>query len=412
MSTKTDHPDGPNTLPEPELNPLLNPVLGQHMGRWAEVYFTSPPEKREQAVTELLHELQAENATSEGAGLTSATPVQEEMREPVFEPVSEIPETYSTLVRCHACGRENPASHRFCGMCGSPVGEQAAEPSAPIEDAREDTRSEDRTPRPRVDGAASLRHEGAVYEPALTTSELSLFQGGGERSYRDGREDEIFSYSPASRSYRVYVGIGLAIVIFALGYMAWRSAQATSQNSHVEPQAPPAVTQPVAQAPAPLPDSSSSTSKGDTPDRATSANQQAVVPPQPVRNNPVRSNEDDRVGSDKSALATPPAAPINETNPSPGAPAGNGAEELAIAQRYLNGGNGLQRNRSEAAKWLWKSIAKHNASATLLLADLYLKGDGVSKNCDQARVLLDSAARSGMKHAGERLRHLQAFGCE
>jgi TPR repeat protein len=92
--------------------------------------------------------------------------------------------------------------------------------------------------------------------------------------------------------------------------------------------------------------------------------------------------------------------------------AGNGAEELAIAQHYLTEGNGLQRNSSEAAKWLWKSMAKNNANATLLLADLYLKGDGVSKNCDQARVLLDSAARSGMKQAGERLRHLQAFGCE
>jgi TPR repeat protein len=43
---------------------------------------------------------------------------------------------------------------------------------------------------------------------------------------------------------------------------------------------------------------------------------------------------------------------------------------------------------------------------------LYLKGDGVSKNCDQARVLLDSAARAGVKDAGERLRHLQAFGCD
>jgi TPR repeat protein len=41
-----------------------------------------------------------------------------------------------------------------------------------------------------------------------------------------------------------------------------------------------------------------------------------------------------------------------------------------------------------------------------------LKGDGVSKNCDQARVLLDSAARQGMAGAGERLRNLQAFGCQ
>jgi len=37
-------------LPHPELNPLLNPLLAENMGRWAEVYFTNPPEKREQAI--------------------------------------------------------------------------------------------------------------------------------------------------------------------------------------------------------------------------------------------------------------------------------------------------------------------------------------------------------------------------
>jgi hypothetical protein len=45
------------TLPDPELNPLLNPLLAAHMGRWAEVYFTTPPEKRAQAVSELVREL-------------------------------------------------------------------------------------------------------------------------------------------------------------------------------------------------------------------------------------------------------------------------------------------------------------------------------------------------------------------
>src|SRR5580693_1285670 len=53
------HPtdETPNSLPDPELNPLLNPVLAAHMGRWAEAYFTAPPEKREEAVSELLREL-------------------------------------------------------------------------------------------------------------------------------------------------------------------------------------------------------------------------------------------------------------------------------------------------------------------------------------------------------------------
>src|ERR1700757_4105168 len=47
-------------LPAANLNPLLNPVLGAHMGRWAEVYFTSPPERREEAVLDLLRELEGE----------------------------------------------------------------------------------------------------------------------------------------------------------------------------------------------------------------------------------------------------------------------------------------------------------------------------------------------------------------
>ena len=57
-------------------------------------------------------------------------------------------------------------------------------------------------------------------------------------------------------------------------------------------------------------------------------------------------------------------------------------------------------------------MAKHYGPSMVTLADLYLKGDGVSKNCDQARVLLDSAAQRGVAGAGERLRNLQAFGCQ
>jgi TPR repeat protein len=296
-------------------------------------------------------------------------------------------------------------------MCGTPVAAQSAEDDLPT--AEHPQQSEPAFPQNNESPFA--RSKDAVYEPALSTNELSLFQAGRETTYRregSDNEDEIFSYSPASRSYRVYVGIALAIVIFALAYMAWRGAQATSQSSHVEPQAPPAVTQPAVPAPTP-PSTPPSTSKTDPSEGTPPANEQATAPSEgraQVESGQVESTA--KPSSDKAAQATPPPAPVAETNPSEPSVSGNGAEELAVAERYLNGGNGLQRNSAEGARWLWKSMAKNNANATLLLADLYLKGDGVSKNCDQARVLLDSAARSGMKQAGERLRHLQAFGCE
>jgi hypothetical protein len=90
----------------------------------------------------------------------------------------------------------------------------------------------------------------------------------------------------------------------------------------------------------------------------------------------------------------------------------SGAEELTTAEKYLNGNAGVARDSGEAAQWLWKAVRKQNLAATVALSDLYLRGDGVPKSCDQARLLLDAAARKGGKAAAERLQNLQAFGCE
>ena len=87
-----------------------------------------------------------------------------------------------------------------------------------------------------------------------------------------------------------------------------------------------------------------------------------------------------------------------------------GASDLRLAQRYLAGATGV-RDSSEAAKLLWKAVGKQNASAALLLSDLYLRGDGVPRNCDQARLLVAAAARRGAPQAGQRLRDLQSQGC-
>jgi hypothetical protein len=369
LPPETDHSDRPSTLPSPELNPLLNPVLGQNMGRWAEVYFTSPPEQREQAVLGLLRELQAENSASENPVVTTPSSLQEQRSEAAAE-------VQQTQVRCPACGRENPASHRFCGMCGKPVAGQGAVADLNVSDLH----------------VADLHIE----EPPQ--DELSARMWNNESHFvRDDRTDKILNYPPASRSYRFYVGIAMAIVVFVVGYIAWHSMQATSPRAHLEPLPPPAVATLPAEPGATPP----SASKTNAANRKPSAIQQAAIP---SHTDPERVTADARSSGDKTTQIAPPTAP--------GTLVGNGAEELAIAQRYLNGTDGRERDRAEAAKYLWKAVAKHNADATLLLSDLYLKGDGVGKNCDQARVLLDAAARKGVKGAGDRLRHLQAFGCD
>ena len=64
--------------------------------------------------------------------------------------------------------------------------------------------------------------------------------------------------------------------------------------------------------------------------------------------------------------------------------AGSGAEEMAKA-------NHASDSVAEAA-WLWKATAKGNPDAPVRLADLYVKGDGVPRSCEQAMVLLKTAA--------------------
>src|SRR5215469_7389305 len=98
-------------LPNPELNPLLNPTLGNNLGRWAQAYFTSPPEKREEAVLELLHELEAEAGSNETShsNPTNTPAWLHSMEGDQFNPA----------LTCAECGHQNAPQQRFCGMCGS-----------------------------------------------------------------------------------------------------------------------------------------------------------------------------------------------------------------------------------------------------------------------------------------------------
>jgi TPR repeat protein len=69
------------------------------------------------------------------------------------------------------------------------------------------------------------------------------------------------------------------------------------------------------------------------------------------------------------------------------------------------------RDPAEAAKLLWKAVSKQNATAAVLLSDLYLRGDGVPRSCDQARLLLVAAAKRGSPLAAQQLRNLESHGC-
>ncbi len=87
-----------------------------------------------------------------------------------------------------------------------------------------------------------------------------------------------------------------------------------------------------------------------------------------------------------------------------------GKSELAAALASLRGAKGI-RDSSKAARLLWAAVANDNSTAEVVLADLYLRGDGVPKNCEQGRVLLLAASKSGDAQAKEKLGELKTNGC-
>src|ERR1700733_5967606 len=135
-------PDRADKFDADTLNPILNPLLAAHMGRWAEVYFTSPPEKREQAVADLLRELAGDSGSPEVMGqpdrgdarVQKATEDvaeayrletqeqqegEEEEREQEAErnhaaPLMEVIGNAFSI--CAGCGHLNVSGQKFCGM--------------------------------------------------------------------------------------------------------------------------------------------------------------------------------------------------------------------------------------------------------------------------------------------------------
>jgi hypothetical protein len=88
----------------------------------------------------------------------------------------------------------------------------------------------------------------------------------------------------------------------------------------------------------------------------------------------------------------------------------SGSTEYAHALQLLHNKN--HDDLSEAVRLLWISVEKGNPSAELTLAELYWRGEGVARNCDQTRILLSAAARKGNADAEKRLRIFEREGCE
>ncbi len=105
----------------------------------------------------------------------------------------------------------------------------------------------------------------------------------------------------------------------------------------------------------------------------------------------------------------PPASASRKsvTRPSLSVPGGS---QLEIARRYLRGDNGTP-HPEKAVPWLWAASHEGNVAADILLGELYIRGEGVTQNCQQGIVLLTAAAKKGDPDAASKLRDLDSGPC-
>jgi hypothetical protein len=385
-------PEPITELPNPELNPLLNPTLGRHLGRWAQVYFTSPPEKREEAVGELLRELQGQPAIEPTEPAETIRIVEDVVNEPLAR-------------QCPECGHAYTSPQRFCGMCGAALEAEQHAVHAPAPEAA-----------PRL-------------QPLFTHTELpSLSPAQASHSVDDGvseirwlRERSFASEGKSlwSRSAPRFAPAFVALLAIGILFYAQsrpprgaaqpaeRATRRTAENSQspaVKPAAPPAF--PMENAPLKTLEDPTANAMP----RTSSPPNPAPIAPAPTATTPARST--DRAKPQSTTAGAPKVSPPEAPTPQAAAELNpqNGAAELALAEDFLNGRT-HPRNTAEAAKYLWRAVGKENPSAILLLSDMYLAGDGVPRSCDQARLLLSAAAREGVPQAAEKLRDLLRSGC-
>lgn len=370
-------------LPDPELNPMTNTLLAQNMGRWAEVYFTTPPERRDEAVQELLRELRGGVKNTQHGAPEEKISVSEQdildakqkfielekklselQRNPVEGSGSASVEAADRDLVCPACMSKNKAGQRFCGLCGFTL---------------------------FADRHSPAKREQPVVPPR--SEPLPIERAGDDWSWLHEKNRTALAGQQHERTnWKYIILVVLVLVGGGLGYFWWRnslqisSADEKSRNSVTRDED--------SGKSVPIPGGTDESSSRRVPvDKGSSASQPRT-----------RSDrEDEKQSSSDASADVATRTPPNSNSEDSGAVPEGGMQELETARRYLDG-RGVPKDSALAAQWLWKSIAKKNTDALVVLSEMYAAGEGVPKSCDQARLLLTAAARKGSQEATDRLK--------
>ncbi len=263
-------------------------------------------------------------------------------------------------------------------------------------------------------------------------------------------------YAPRNYHWRAWFAVAVVLVFVGLGWLEWRAQVNQTDNGPVEvirtklrklhgavvqmtsdsstagnDSAKPDMQvqeQPQAQAPV-QPNPNGVTGAANAPpqpadqsaNHAETANAQSSPPPSNAvstaapESSPDASTKTPNVtakkpATDNTAQQTVAAAkPPAKRAPDKTSDADDAAAKAAPGADEMTKAKNASDSAAEAA-WLWKATAKGNADAPVQLADMYIQGDGVPRSCEQAVVLLKTAAEKENARARNRLASMYASG--
>jgi hypothetical protein len=256
-------------------------------------------------------------------------------------------------------------------------------------------------------GAIPEPHRGPnpAFDPRLEQHELPLpVQTNQPRAVSKARVGVVFLLAIVCGLGVAYAGIvyrqPLGRLVISFGQMI------TGQESSALPSGDPASGP--TQNPSAVPDTRSADKSGTSAVGGSAAN----LPPQTSA--PAQQSGVPVIPPDGKA-STP-----NTTEPLAQAPTPNRSSAsqppATLRPELTSGGKeivpGKPRRLPEGVASLWQAVENGDAVAEVALANHYATGAGVEKNCAQARVLLEAAAKRGNEAATKRLIQLRSSGCQ
>ena len=413
----------------------LEPIAEPNQGR-AEVRASSGPQKAER-------ERRSQSAPPQSRPHVDRTPPVEPRPRPFYPPPftqPAEPEAQGSLNRANSAFGKKPAAVHSPGSENTATQSafQDAQPSTPVAPAAAPSRE------PAHDSAEVFRRPFRQ-ESRKSYSDRPYIPPPVDPSYEAAWEHARLTAPPESPHLsRAAAGSIIAVALAViLGAMAFNFRQEIGQLvidlgqkiSGEQPAAAPSASpspdtkpgsqtpaEPASESPANRPDaanpatapstqpSSSLNSPADS--RSTSAATTHNTPASGVARGSTPATSAGGGTANRTATGAPTgsAAANSASGPEIGAETGSGQEEFNAAREMLRGDH-RHRDLTKAVNLLWAGVRKGYVPAEVTLADLYRRGDGVTKNCDQAQVLLVAASKKGSPEARQKLEQMAEEGC-